>query len=285
MRIRAGVLVLIFAFTMAFMPAAAGAAERFGVIFDIQGNTTLEQADGKTITLSKSSHILRSVAMGEKITVKGQGRVLVVSTSSKKGYIVSSDSTAVVEADGMVALTGKVETQDGLNAPSGGAKGAIGAIVLRSSRPGHHCLKPVTPVDTAVIVASPRLQWENNCKGSPGVGIKVLKNRRIVFQKAVTDLDYIDIPADVLEDSASYRWLIDGGKEGLIGSTFSTLGAEVRKIIDENIQSYNSESASLPERLSHLFLLLDNDLNEMAETEIASLEKDFPNNPNIQALR
>jgi hypothetical protein len=283
MRDRVFVVMVVVLFLLV-LPGLALGAEKFGMIFDIMGNAALKSAEGDVTELKRSKHILQPVKVGDTIEVSGAGRVLVVSIKDKKGYELLSDTTAKVQSTGMAKLRGTVRVKEGYNVPAERVKVVLGGIVMRDATRGM-CIKTVSPLNTSVLTLTPNLRWKNTCKGSKIVTVMVLKEGDVVFE-IMTEKNSVTIPAGLLKEGQSYRWLIDGGPaSAILGGTLHTLNKDFADMILQKKASFAQQGAELPERLSFLFLLMAQNLVELAEAEIDRLQGDFPENAFIQELK
>lgn len=265
------------------IPALAFGAQKFGVIFDVKGDASITSATGKVTKLKKSRHILRAVKVGDTIEVNGAGKVLIVSLTDKKGYELLSNTTVKVEQTRLAKVRGTINVKEGYSVPTEGAKGPLGAIVLRNTI-REVCIKTFSPLNTSVPSLTPTLKWKNSCKGSKEVSAKIIKGRSIIYETS-TDKNSTVIPAGILKEGQTYRWLIDGGPaNGIMGGTFSTLEKETADIILAKKAGFGQNS-NLPERLSYLFMLIEENLVELAGAELSRLQGDYPNNKYIQELK
>jgi hypothetical protein len=275
-----GLVVLI---CLMVIPVIALGAQKFGVIFDVKGNASIKSSTGKVTELKKSRHILRAVNVGDTIQVNGAGKVLIVSLKDKKGYAVLSDTIAKAEQTKLAKLSGTINVKEGYNVPTGNVEGPLGATVLRNTL-RELCIKALSPLNTAVLSLTPTLKWKNSCEGSKEVSIKVIKGRSIIFE-TMTDKTMEVIPSGILEQGQTYRWLIDGGPaNGIMGGTFSILDKETAAMILTKKAEFDKNS-NLPKRLNYLFMLMQENLLELADAEITRLKSDFPNNKYIQELK
>jgi hypothetical protein len=275
-----GLLILIY---LLVVPVLAFGAQKFGVIFDVKGDASIKSSTGKVIELKKSKHILRAVNVGDTVQVNGPGKVLIVSIKDKKGYEVLSDTTAKVEQTKLAKLNGTINVKEGYSVPTGSSKGPLGAIVLRNTI-REICIKTLSPLNTAVLSITPTLKWKNSCEGTKEVSVKVIKGRSIIYETTI-DKSTAVIPAGILKESQTYRWLVDGGPvNGIMGGTFSTLEKEATDMIQTKKAEFDQNS-NFPERLSYLFMLMEENLFELADVEITRLKSDFPNNKYIQELK
>jgi hypothetical protein len=274
----------VIGFYLFVLPGLALGADKFGVIFDIRGNAALKSAAGDVTELKRSKHILQSVNVGDVIEVNGAGRVLVVSTKDKKGYELLSDTTAEVQSSGIARVKGTVNIKEGYNVPSGGTRGDIGGIVVRDTI-REMCIKSLLPLNSSVLTLTPTLRWKNSCEGTKMVTVMVLKDRYVVFEE-ITDKSTVRIPSGVLKEDQSYRWLIDGGQSSaILGGIIYTLDSDQADIINQKKAKFAQQNVELPERLSFLFLLVEQNLVELAEAEMDKLKGDFPDNSFIQGLK
>jgi hypothetical protein len=273
-RFNVGLLILI---CLLVVPVLAFGAQKFGIIFDVKGDASIKSVTGKITQLKKSKHILRAVKVGDTVQVNGPGKVLIVSTKDKKGYEVLSDTTAKVEQTKLAKLSGTINVKEGYSVPTGSSKGPLGAIVLRNT------IREIC-INTAVLSVTPTLKWKNSCEGSKEVSVKVIKGRSIIYE-TTTDKSTAVIPAGILKEGQTYRWLVDGGPvNGIMGGTFFTTEKEASDmIISKKVEL--DQNSNFPERLSYLFMLMEENLFELADVEITRLKNDFPNNKYIQELK
>ncbi len=265
------------------LPGLVFGAHKFGVIFDVMGDATLISSKGKVKALKRSKHILSAVREGDTIKLNGTGKVVIVSIKDKIGYVITHDAEIIIEGDTVKAVKGDLQVKEGFSVPQGGAKGPIGAIVLRNSI-RKSCIEIVSPFNTSVITYTPTLKWKNSCKGLISVSVKVLEDRTVVFD-TVTKGTSVQVAAGTLKPGITYRWLVDGGASvGIVGGTFTTVEQNVIDLVGTAKGSLSGKS-ELPELLSYLFMLLENDLNEMADIELAGLERKFPDNEYIKEIR
>jgi hypothetical protein len=276
-------LGLTIACVFLLIPGLVFAGEKFGLLFDIQGDAVIHSPSGKTTKLQRSRHILKPANIGDTIEVNGEGRVIVVSLRDKKGYLVSSNTTAIIESTEVKAIKGMVDVKEGFNAPLSGGGGPIGATVLRAML-RNPCIRTISPLNTAIVTLRPKLKWENSCEGSKAVIVKVLADRKVIYD-AKSHGNSITIPENVLSYEKTYRWLVDGGATyGIIGGTFSTVKEDVVEKFQDKYRKFSRGKKGHTERLSYVFFLLENRLQMQAQAEIESLKKDFPENTYIQEL-
>jgi hypothetical protein len=115
--------------------------------------------------------------------------------------------------------------------------------------------------------------------------VMVLKERNVIFEE-ITDKSTVTIPAGVLKEDQTYRWLIDGGpSSAILGGTIHTLDKNLADMISQQKASFAQQNIELPERLSFLFLLIDQNLVELSEAEIEKLKVDYPDNAFIRELK
>lgn len=264
------------------VPLAVYGGEKFGMVFDVEGNVELKQGHGASIKLKKDRHILHPLKDGDRINVIGSGKIIIVSLKEKQGYEVTSNSSAVIEGGRIKAIKGVVNIKEGFHAPKEGADGPIGAVVLRGiiKEP---CIKTLSPVNTAILSLMPELKWDITCKGLKKVSIKILAAREVIFNVETEGVS-LKVPEGILRYGETYRWLVDAGTPyGIVGGTFSIPQEEEIKIIQEKLNSH--KSPDLSQRLSYIFYLIENRLNEYAKSEIEGLEREFPENNYIRELK
>jgi hypothetical protein len=261
---------------MLLVPGLSFAGKKFGIIFDVKGNVVMYDSKGNSQKLKRSRHILKPVSVGDRIEIDGAGRILIVSIDKKMGYELQSNSSAMIEAGGIKTLKGTIDEKEGFNVPLAGNRGAIGATVLRSSM-RKPCLRTIYPLNTTVETLTPKLKWEYSCKDKKSVFIKVIEGRKIIFE-AKAEGQTINLPKNILKYGTTYRWLVDGGSKGIIGGAFSTIQEDTKKELDERSKQIAVYRKDMSERLSYIFFLLENDIKHLAQAEVESLQKDFPDN-------
>lgn len=264
------------------IPVLCYGGEKFGMVFDVEGDVQLKSADGKSLKLKKELHILQPIREGDKVSVTGTGRLLIVSIKDKKGYEIGGDSSAIITDGRIKTIKGTVNVKDGYHAGKEGATGPIGAIVLRSVM-RQPCIKTISPINTAVLELTPTLRWHNECKNK-NVSVKILAGREVIFNVETAD-GSIRVSEGILRAGETYRWLVDAGANGIVGGTFSVPEEEKINTINEKLTYYKESHSELPKRLSFVFYLLENSLNEYAKEELSRLEKEFPENPFIKELK
>ena len=254
----------------------AHATDRFGLIFDINGKVSHIGSNGNKVLLERSSHILMPITVGDKFEVAGQGMVLIVSLRDKKGYEVTSDTKAVVQSDGLAAIQGTVLKRDGLKVPMPGASSnPIGAVVLRAAA-RKSCIKIISPLNTAVLSLKPMLKWEKSCEGLQSVNVRILHERKVIYVTQAQG-ESLRIPEGVLKSDSHYRWLVDAAPvSGISGGAFTTISEDVYKEY-ENVKS-DEINNDLPQRLSFIFFLIENNLRSEALPQLNALKSDYPEN-------
>lgn len=264
------------------MPLIAYGSEKFGMVFDVRGSVEVKAVDGKTIRLRKDRHILYPIKEGDRINVMADGRVLIVSFKGKQGYEILPNSSVQISEGRIKTIKGTVNIKEGLHAPEEGANGPIGAIVLRGviKEP---CIRTVSPVNTSILNLTPELIWRLDCKGIKKVSVRILVGREVIFSKD-TEMNSMKVTEGVLKYGETYRWLVDGGSAGIIGGTFSIPEEQEVGNINEKI-AFLKTGGDLSQRLSYVFYLLENRLNEHAKAEIELLEREFPDNDYIRELK
>lgn len=263
---------------LGFVGVNANAAERYGLVFDVQGNVEVQGADGKATKLKKTEHVLFPVNEGDRVKV-AQGKVVIVSLKENKGYELSSNSEGIIKNRKLVAVRGSARAIQGLNPPGKGVSGSIGGIVLRSIRP---CIKAVSPVNTNILDVTPELVWSNTCQGDKKVIVKVMSGEQMVFHTE-SAANSLKMPPGVLLYGKEYRWIIDGGKNrNISGGGFTIVNEDEAKEITQRIAFFRERGDDLSYRLSYIFYLLDRNLNEAAKGEIQKLKRDYPENTYIR---
>jgi len=278
-------LLSICMYFLLFVPEVF-AANKFGVIFELKGNVRIQNDHGLLLSLDQEKDILHSIKEGDRIEVFGEGKVVIVSSYSKNGYEIASNSAVIIKDNKLTTLHGSVRAIEGLHPPGDdkakqGHKG-IGAVVMRSSK---KCIKIVSPVNTAILDISPDLTWQNSCRDNKKVSIKVLHDDMLVYETS-TDATNIKIPAGILHYGMEYRWLVDGGESGgTKRSGFSIPDKQSLGELRDQVASYSQlRDAGIAQRLSYLFFLREHDLNDLARSELEGLRKEYPQNNYLKEL-
>jgi hypothetical protein len=275
------VLLFIFCSVVVFLKAGdAGAAAQAGYIFDITGTAELKSAAGKTIALKRSEHILYAVREGDRISVR-KGRVVIASLKESRGYEIGDNSEAVAKPGRMVAVRGKVSELTGLHTPGSATPGSMGGFVVRGVRP---CIRAISPVSTTILDAAPVLSWENRCPGDRRVTVKIISGDTVVFS-AESEGNSLKVPDKLLAYGKEYRWIVDSGKiNNVSGGVFSLPSDTQAKEFSRRIAAFKERRDDLSFRLSCVFFLIDNNLNDLARAEVRSLKADFPDNENLRKM-
>lgn len=257
---------------------AVGIIYEFGMVFDIQGIVEIRNADSKINVLKREKDILHPIKEGDTIEVKGNGVVIIVSLAENKGYKVLSNSIAIVKNRKLVAVKGTTHSIDGLYPPKENRLRIGGGIVLREKGP---CVKAISPLNTVVLDLSPEFKWKNDCQESKKVVIKIVSKEEPVFIVESEGVSF-KVPDGLLKYNEEYRWIIESSATNDIdgGKISIPKEAEVKRI-KEGIAMYKKQSHDLSQRLSYIFFLLDNELEDLAGAEIAVLKAEFPENKTI----
>ena len=263
-----------------FCAAQLYAAGQAGYIFDVQGTAEIKSSEGKTIRLKRSEHLLYAVKEGDRIKV-GKGRVVIATLKENKGYVIGENSEAIAKENRIVAVRGEVSELKGLHAPGKVSAGSMGGFVVRSARP---CIKALSPVSTTIIDLTPELTWENRCPGDKKVTVKIISGDVVLFS-GETGGTSLKVPGNILAYGNEYRWIVDSGKiNNVSGGIFSLPSEAEVKEINKTIAGFREHREDLSFRLSYVFFLIDNNLNEMAREQIRALKADFPENSNIKKM-
>ncbi len=261
------------------------AANKFGKIYDIEGTVRFIPVGGKEEKITRDKDLLRGVAEGDIIEVRGAGRVVIASFADRRSYIIESDSIATMKQNEVKAIKGKVNIRQ--RSVYMGVGEALGSpmlgIVLRGVQP---CVRTVAPVNTVILTLTPELKWQNSCSGSPKVEVEVLRDiddERVY--STVTEGGSIELPKGTLSYGMVYRWVVKGrGDYNVSLATIRIpLEEEARKIA-LGIADYKMKTHELPDRFSLVYYLMEKGLNQQAQTEIESLAKEFPENAHLEEL-
>ena len=274
------VLLIFCGAVVIFAAGHGGAAQQAGYIFDVQGTAQLKSAEGKTVTLKRSEHLLYAVKDGDRIKVE-KGRVVVASLKESRGYEIGDNSEGVARSGKVVAVRGKVSELQGLHAPGKTASGSMGGFVVRSVKP---CIRAVSPVSTTIMDLTPQLAWENKCPGDKKVTVKIISGDTVLFSAESGD-NSLKVPAKVLAWGNEYRWIVDSGKvNNVSGGVFSLPSQAEADEIGRKIASFKERREDLSFRLSYVFFLVDNNLNDLARAEVRALKTDFPDNEYLKKM-
>lgn len=266
------------------LPGVAQGAEKFGMVFDLKGTVELHGQDGKTIKLTRGKHILHPVYDGDRIKVSKDGMILVVSVREGKGYNLGSNSSAAIKGGKFESLKGKVTITEGLKTPARSKDEAetVGAMVLRG---GTDCLKQVFPANTAILELQPTLNWDNQCSDGKHVLIRLLNEKGDTLFNGETTANELAVPEGKLVFGGRYKWIVYDTKSYTTSwSEFSIPDEAKTKQIKEAISQYERRNNDLPQRLSFVFFLIENNLKAESERELAKLGQEFPENNYIESL-
>jgi len=275
------IIIMIFCGSFILLGATqARAAGQAGYVFDVQGAAELKGTDGKTIKLKRSEHLLHAVKEGDRIKV-GKGRVVIAVLKENKGYEIGDNSEGVAKEGRIVAVKGKVTELKGLHAPGKATTGSMGGFVVRSVKP---CIRALSPVSTAIMDLTPELVWENKCPGDKRVAVKIISGDNVLFS-AESEGSSLKVPGKILAYGGEYRWIVDSGKvNNVSGGVFSLPAEDEVKQINKKIDDFRQRRQDLSFRLSYVFFLVDNNLNELAREQIKALKADFPDNSYIKKM-
>ncbi|MBA4417216.1 MAG: hypothetical protein C0392_04805 [Syntrophus sp. (in: bacteria)] len=281
-------IIALFAFLLFFSIKPLYGAHGFGVIFDISGNAEIQGTDKTLLHLQKTKHLLYPVKVGDIIKTKANSKVLIISRRDSKGYEILSDSTAVVQEDSVKASQGIVNIKQGYYKPHDSmqqpktGEGRPGATVIRGRRTS--CIFLLSPVDTAIIDPLLTLAWENHCKGVKKYTVRIMSGTKLIISSE-TENTFFKIPEGILTYNENYDWFVtEDLKKNAVGGRFFLPEKNKVAEIRGQIKQYRQDKNDLSGRLSFLFFLLDNYLNDSADEEIAKLEKEFPENEYIKNL-
>lgn len=262
---------------VALLTSEAGAAERFGRLYDISGDATLTR-NGKREPLTRGKDLLAPILEGDELSVKGIGRLLVVSTRGNTGYELLSGASAKIRNGRMERIGGKVTTLQGLLAvPSDKElKGAPGALVMRGSR---QCVKIISPQNENLIATSAELRWSTNCSEVESVKIEVREDSPHSLQErplyaARTEHKPLQLPPGTLKHGTDYQWTIDAGPGlGKATAFFRVLDKKTSTDLVSRIGGMQYYGEDLSKQLSYIFFLQENGLHSIAEREISILKE------------
>lgn len=115
--------------------------------------------------------------------------------------------------------------------------------------------------------------------------VRVLDEKGDTLFNMETSANSVKIAENKLSYGALYKWLIyDTNSQSSSWTTFTIPEEGKVKSIREAVRQYESRANDLPQRLSFVFYLLENDLREAAEKEIGKLKSELPENDYIKKL-
>lgn len=270
-------------------PAAGGGGgggvappAKFGFIYSIEGSVDFRAPRTDPIRLNKETDILRVISDGDKLRTNVDGKLVVVSLSTKMGYELMPDALVQITSNNLSAIRGTVNKIEGLYVPeSFPSQPEKDGIMVIKNAPKKSCIRPLSPLNTSIITTTPKLFWENNCRRDHKVTVKLIANKRIIYQ-AITGDTFMKIPKDVLNFEDTCTWLIDGGENGIVGGTFSIVSENDMKEALEKKYHYTQHESDLHERVSYIYYLKSKGLNDLANSEIQLMKEDYPENPYIK---
>lgn len=255
---------------------------KFGFVYGIEGKVDLKSSRSDPVRLKKEKDILRIVIEGDKLRTNEDGRLLILSLSGNIGFELMPDTLVRIVSNEISLIRGTVNKIEGLYGPESVPQQPEKNGILVTSKPmNESCIKPLSPLNTSIITVTPKLTWENSCKGDHRVTVKLISKKQIIYQ-AITGDTSMKVPKDLLDFGDICTWLIDGGEYGIVGGTFSIVSeSEMKEAIEKKYQ-YTQHENDLHERVSYIFYLKSRGLNEMANSEIQLMKEDFPENPYIK---
>lgn len=282
MRSFAITLVTVFLGAMLLAPGTSHSAEKFGLLFSIEGKARLIDPAGKSFTLTRAKDILRPVMEGDTIEV-AQGRIVLVSLRSNEGYEFPPDSAGQVRAGRLVTVKGRIGTKSGLTAPKPDEKprGTLAGVVVR--RAAHRCIFVRSPAGAAIIDLTPTLGWLSHCKETKKVTIEISAGKKVIYT-AQTDTNSLKVPGSILQYGKTYRWAVKSSGLEEDSATFSILKQREAEDIRARIASSMLNRADTAERLSLIFYLNEKGLIEQAGDEMRMLKEDFPGNEYVSDI-
>ena len=258
-----------------FLIAAGTAVADDWRIFGAHGTVEMAPKGGSPVAIDNNKSLMMKVPVGSTLQIKGKGKVVIVSLTSRQAFEFTDNTQVAVDADTVRALSGSVTSKSGFAPPTGKA-GKIGGIVMRGAGNQRSCLKTIYPVNTAILDPTPELRWENHCSGLPGVTLTILSDERVVHSAENVSGSSYRLPAKILADGNRYLWMIDGGASfDMASGVFALPAASVR---DEILQRMKiAAAATTPEdRIGYIYFLSDRGFTEMAHEESRKLRAAFP---------
>ncbi|MFC1852832.1 hypothetical protein ACFL27_21755 [candidate division CSSED10-310 bacterium] len=276
--------IICFLFLFSGFSTAEQIKQKFGKIFDVQGQVVITTAKGDTIELKRDKHILFTVEEGDEIKTEKDGKILIVANKDGKGYYIMPSSVVSIK-NNELDVEGTVEQKDGLNTfiPSdeGDIGGKIvGGIVYRSAAR----IKIIRPTNTAILELTPELQWKVFRTVSQKFKLNIFSDDDVIYS-AESETSSLRVPEGLLKYGQTYRWIVDGGlATGISGGVFFIPEKEKIAEFKQKIAQNKPQNGDLPQTLSYIFFLMNNKLNIEAEKEIKILLKEFPHNEYLKEL-
>jgi hypothetical protein len=283
------VVIAVLSVMFGFVSSAAGGGggsvtlpRNFGFIFGIKGKVDLRAPRENPVRLNPEKDLLRVIKEGDKLRTNEDGKLVIVSLSKKMGYELMPDTLVRITAGSMSVIRGNVNKIEGLYFPDNIPSMPEKAGVMVADFPlSDSCIRPLSPLGTSIITTTPTFTWENECFGDKKVTVQLIANKRVVYQGLTGDT-YMKVPKDVLDYEQECTWLVNGGRNGLVGGVFSIISEVGIKEVLEKKYHKTQHKDDLYERISYIFYLKNRGLIEMANAEIKSLKEEFPANPYIK---
>ncbi len=266
-----------------FMTAGSALADDWR-IFGAQGVVQIAPKGGEPVTISNEKSPMMKVSEGSTITVKGKGKVVLVSLKSRQAFEIGDNSTALVDPASIKAIKGTVNPKSGF-APPTGKDGKMGGIVMRSiSKKNRSCLKALSPVSTTVLETTQELRWDNQCDGLSKVTLTILSDEQVIHSAEVLSSSSYNLPKDILKTGNRYLWMIDGGASfDMASGVFLVAGGNEREEVLQRMKEI-SQLAIPEERLAYIYFLSDRGFSDMAKEEVERLRSAYPEAPGLSEL-
>lgn len=259
------------------------APQDFGLIFDIEGFAEIKPPMKEPLKLEREKHLLHVVNYGDKLRVVREGKIAIFSIWDKKIYEIPENTLVQVLSSGLSTIRGgRIREMPALYDPQKVPERVLDMFTTHLL-PEHSCLRVASPVNTSVETLTPTLEWNNSCEGVKKVTVKILKDKAVIYQTETGEQSF-RVPKELLEHESTYSWLIDGGDNGIVGETFTTLSNN--QIVDylEKKLYYSKNDQDNSVRLSFIIYLLNNNLNELARKEIVRLREEYPEITGVQVV-
>jgi len=270
---------------MGFILLAAGTASADDWrIFGAQGTVQIAPKGADPVTINNDKSPMMKVTEGSTISVKGKGKVVVVSLKSRQGFEIGDNSTAQVDPTTIRAIKGSVSPKNSF-APPVGKEGKMGGIVMRGAGNQSGCLKALSPINTNILNPAPELRWENRCSGVSRLSLTILSDENVVHATEVLSLSSYRVPENILKEGNRYLWMVDGGANfDMSSGVFMVTGGKEREEVVQRMKE--AHSATNPEdRLAYIYFLSDRGFSEMAREEADRLRSAFPEASGLSELQ
>ncbi|PLX90863.1 MAG: hypothetical protein C0614_00180 [Desulfuromonas sp.] len=260
---------LTLLFLLCLLVATADAA---WLIFDVAGEVKLTH-NTKVVNLTMKKHLLKEVAAGDSLEAGGDGRVVLVSMASNDAFEIGGPAIINVGETALKAIKGTFDKRKGYALPK--TKSNLMAGVVMRGDADNPCLEILAGHNTAVNTLTPTLKWYNGCDKGP-LHFSLFADAGLLLEHE-TQFPETKVPEGLLHYGERYVWLIETPEgDNLAAASFTTLDEIQTGEVNRRLKQASTGQRDLAVRLSDLFFLRQNHLNDLADQEQASLGRDYP---------